>query len=89
MNDHHRIVPQREHVLDAAPSACWCEPENLVVCPVCAGDDPLATQHFGRIDEVAPCDPDCWKCGGRGLVPCDDCDAGVACERAHVIVHKG
>lgn len=43
---------------DAA--SCWCRPEVTQVCPEC--------------EEHAKDPEDCWRCGGRGLVPKFDDD---------------
>ena len=37
---------------------CWCGPEMLKLCPECADEK----RWLGS-------PPDCWRCGGRGIVP--------------------
>lgn len=63
------------HEHDVESEVCWCIPEVLHLCDECL-DDP-----------EADADPDCWKCAGRGLVPCDAPDP-TNCDESHVIVHR-
>jgi hypothetical protein len=41
---------------------CWCQPSVLEICAEC--DE----HEDGK-------DPDCWRCGGDGTVPCADPDS--------------
>jgi hypothetical protein len=43
---------------DETGETCWCHPEVLQPCPECPVDP----------DNVKA-NADCWRCGGRGLVP--------------------
>jgi hypothetical protein len=83
-------VSYRDHLHDDAPSACWCKPENLVLCQECTTGQHAAEQdeHYTRVWDVEPRDPNCWRCGGRGLVECDECKQGVEHDDAHIIVHR-
>jgi hypothetical protein len=49
--------------------ACWCEPDLLQPCPECGGEGLDLDQHYTVIVDVAPRDPQCWRCSGQGVVP--------------------
>lgn len=61
---------------------CWCHPEILQPCPECTSGPTKADEHYAEVYSAEPCDPNCWKCDGRGLVPEFDQDLPV------VIVHN-
>jgi hypothetical protein len=53
---------------DAESRECWCGPELLRLCSQC-GPEPA---------------PECWLCGGRGVVPAGDIDD----DEPRIIVHR-
>ena len=60
---------------------CWCHPEIMSVCSECLGDHP----------PIGKPDPDCWKCGGRGLVDVPAIDIAMFSHGAHdpwLIIHR-
>lgn len=71
---------------DLGSPDCWCDPELHRICPACEPEPAEEVREsleeaIGLIVEAA--DPDCWRCGGEGLV--GEPDAWEA-ERAPVLV---
>jgi len=55
MSDVH-VLPIGDLVDHDDRPDCWCQPELTAVCPECEDEDQPG---------------DCWRCGGRGLVPAE------------------
>lgn len=76
-----------DHELGSAD--CWCDPELHRICPECEPQPKHEVREsleeaIGLIVEAA--DPDCWKCGGDGLV--GEPDGWEAGRSALLVIHN-
>lgn len=59
------------HDLDAGAD-CPCDPDVWGICPVCEPDPPEREDFPTREEAIRQlkryADPDCWRCGGDGVV---------------------
>lgn len=58
---------------DTDGETCWCKPSVVQGCPECGG---YKAEHEGSAT------PDCWRCGGAGLVD------PFTPDMANLVIHK-